>query len=166
MTPTGGNAADEIRDLLFAYSWHVDRAEFAAMGDLFAHAVTRSGNDPTIEMRGSAEIADLYERIHQLYELQPGTLSTGTSHLCTNVILDIDDDRGRATARSKYLVQQAVPGFDLAAIVAGRYHDTFERVDGSWCFIERVFFVDLVGDLSAHHHAGADLVPPPERTRP
>ncbi len=35
---TATSDADEIRDLLFAYCWHMDRGEFDALGALFAHA--------------------------------------------------------------------------------------------------------------------------------
>jgi len=32
----------------------------------------------------------------------------------------------------------------------GHYHDSFHRVDGTWCFDTRQMFVDLTGDLSHH----------------
>ena len=38
----------------------------------------------------------------------------------------------------------------LQPIVAGRYHDEFDRVDDQWRFARRTMFVDLVGDLSKH----------------
>jgi hypothetical protein len=38
----------------------------------------------------------------------------------------------------------------LQPIVDGRYHDTFERQQGTWRFSERRFLVDLVGDTSHH----------------
>ena len=51
------------------------------------------------------------------------------------------------------MAQQEAPGFPLQAYIAGRYRDTFERVDGAWLFAERVYIVDLLGDMSAHHRA-------------
>jgi hypothetical protein len=152
-----GSSADEIRDLMYEYCWLVDRAEFDEMGRLFAHAVTRNGTDPSIEIGSGDAIAAMYHGHHRLYDAGDGTRTPFARHVCTNVILDIDDDHPsgpRATARSKYVVQQAVAetGFALQAIVAGRYHDTFERVDGRWRFAERIFFVDFLGNMSAHHH--------------
>jgi hypothetical protein len=35
-------------------------------------------------------------------------------------------------------------------IIAGRYHDRFERVGGEWQFADRLIFSDLIGDLSHH----------------
>ena len=36
------------------------------------------------------------------------------------------------------------------AIIAGRYHDRFARVDGTWQFADRLIFIDLLGDLRFH----------------
>ena len=38
----------------------------------------------------------------------------------------------------------------LQPIIAGRYRDTFHRIDGRWWFDTRKMFVDLMGDLSHH----------------
>jgi hypothetical protein len=53
-------------------------------------------------------------------------------------------------ARSSYVVLQAVDGFPLQPIIAGRYVDRFERDGTGWHFSERRFLVDLTGDLSHH----------------
>jgi hypothetical protein len=48
-------------------------------------------------------------------------------------------------------VFQQVPGEPLQPIIAGRYHDRFERIDGVWWFAARDYtLVDLVGDLTRH----------------
>ena len=65
-------------------------------------------------------------------------------------MIDADDDADHATAQSYYTVLQQLDGFALQPIIAGRYHDAFERVDGEWRLSERVIFCDLVGDLSRH----------------
>jgi hypothetical protein len=49
-----------------------------------------------------------------------------------------------------YTVFQQTETLPLQAIIAGRYHDRFERLEHGWAFTERRFFVDLVGDLSQH----------------
>lgn len=41
-------------------------------------------------------------------------------------------------------------GEPISVIIAGQYRDRFERADGGWRFAERMFVVDLVGDLSRH----------------
>ena len=41
-------------------------------------------------------------------------------------------------------------GLGVQAIVAGRYHDTFARVNGGWRFKVRRMFIDLQGDLGRH----------------
>jgi hypothetical protein len=53
-------------------------------------------------------------------------------------------------ARSYFTVFQALPDFPLQPIIAGRYHDAFERVDGTWRFADRLILSDLIGDLSRH----------------
>ncbi len=69
------------------------------------------------------------------------------------------------TARSYYTVLQQTDALALQPIIAGRYHDTFHRVQGEWCFETREMFVDLTGDLS--HHLSFDLrFPDPEPLQP
>jgi hypothetical protein len=45
---------------------------------------------------------------------------------------------------------QGTDDFPLQPIAASRYHDRFEKVDGTWRFADRVFVSHLIGDLSAH----------------
>jgi len=143
---TATSAADEIRDLLFAYCWHMDRGEFDALGALFAHASVGDGTAPDgPALTGADAIAALYRDRCILYDGIPRT-----KHVCTNAIVEIDDDAQHATSRSCFLVEQQLDDFPLQPIVGGRYHDRFERVDDEWRFAERRFFVDLIGDVSRH----------------
>ena len=74
-----------------------------------------------------------------------------TRHLTTNMVIDVDETAGVASARSAFIVFQATQTLPLQPIVAGRYRDRFRRGDdGTWAFTERCFAVDLVGDLSEH----------------
>jgi hypothetical protein len=69
----------------------------------------------------------------------------------TNPIIDVDDNAGTATCRSYYTVLQQTEDLPLQTIVAGRYHDGFERVDGRWRFSYRdLTLIDMVGDVSRH----------------
>ena len=71
-----------------------------------------------------------------------------TKHVTTNPIVSIECDD--ASVRSMYTVFQQTDALPLQAIIAGRYHDTFRRIDGDWRLMERRYFADLIGDLSDH----------------
>jgi hypothetical protein len=62
----------------------------------------------------------------------------------------VEGGAGTAAARTYFTVLQARPDLPLQPIIAGRYHDRFERAGGKWRFAERVIIPDLVGDLSRH----------------
>jgi hypothetical protein len=47
-------------------------------------------------------------------------------------------------------VYQATPQLPLQCVIAGRYHDVLEKVDGAWRFRDRYIIGDLLGDLSQH----------------
>jgi hypothetical protein len=137
-------AGDEIRNLLALYCERIDTGDFAGVGELFEHGALNEPGGRELA-RGADEVAGFYATGTLLHDGSPRT-----KHLVTNVALDIDDERGHATARSSYLVLQQVAAGPLQPIITGHYHDTFERSDGAWRFLERRFFVDLVGDLSQH----------------
>jgi 3-phenylpropionate/cinnamic acid dioxygenase small subunit len=73
-----------------------------------------------------------------------------TKHLITNVSVEVDDDRRSARARSYYTALQARPELPLQPIIAGRWHDRFERDGDQWRFADRLIYADLVGDLRFH----------------
>ena len=74
-----------------------------------------------------------------------------TKHVTTNPIIEVDEDAGTAICRSYYTVLQQTEESPLQTIVAGRYHDRFERVDGRWRFSYRdLTLIDMVGDVSRH----------------
>lgn len=134
-----------ITSLMFRYAECIDAADFDAIGALFAHGrITARGIPGAIE--GAAAVRDLYAGTNKVHA--DGTLRT--RHLCTNVIVDIDENAGTATARSSFLVLQATATLPLQPIVAGRYRDAFERVDGQWTWREREMAVEQVGDTSQH----------------
>jgi hypothetical protein len=138
------SAGDEVRNLLGEYCERIDAGDFAGVGELFEHGALADDSGRELA-RGSEAVAAFYAA---------GTLrhdgSPRTKHLVTNTVLDVDEAGGRARARSSYLVLQQVGAGPLQPIITGRYDDAFERLDGRWCFVERRFFVDLVGDLRAH----------------
>jgi 3-phenylpropionate/cinnamic acid dioxygenase small subunit len=141
-------ARDAIGDLLYTYAERIDTGDFAGVADLLAHAeLSFAGYDDV--RRGRDQILALYESTTRRYD--DGT--PRTKHVMTNVV--VEEDGAQATARSYFTVLQAVPGtLALQPVVAGRYHDRFERVDGAWRFQARRILVDLVGDVSAHLSIG------------
>jgi hypothetical protein len=68
----------------------------------------------------------------------------------SNLIVEIDDDRSTATARSYYTAFQARPELPLQPILAGRFHDRLERDGADWHIVERVIYTDLIGDPRFH----------------
>lgn len=134
-----------IERLIFSYAERVDRGDFAGVGELFADGAILAA-DGTLLARGRDAVQRLYERTTRRYE--DGT--PRTKHVTSNLVVDADETRGEAQARSYFSVLQALPDFPLQTIVAGRYEDRFERVANRWRFAERRLLVDLAGDLSRH----------------
>ena len=135
---------EAIRNLLGRYCELIDAGDVDGLGELFADAVLADEH--------GTEVANGAEGVRRLYgQNQRHDGSPRTRHLTTNTIIEVDEVRGTATARSAYVVLQATDALPLQPIIAGRYADTFRRhPDGHWAFAERRFAVDLVGDLSQH----------------
>ena len=72
-----------------------------------------------------------------------------TRHLCTNLIIEFDDET-HARTRTYFVVFQGTDTLPLQPIITGGYHDKLEKVDGDWRFTERRELVGETGDLSAH----------------
>ena len=139
------NAYEQIRNLLGTYTETMDGGRFAELAELFRDAkmVSESGD---VIADGYDAVRQNYERGTQLYNGSPRT-----KHVTTNVVIEVDEDAGTATARSAYVVFQGTEALPLQPIITGRYRDSFVR-DGAdtWRFRERMFFVDQIGDLSHH----------------
>ena len=65
------------------------------------------------------------------------TTDAEVEHVTTDAIIEVDEDAGTATSRACYTVLQATDDLPLQPIITGRYSDTFQRVDGEWCFDTR-----------------------------
>lgn len=137
-------AREAICQLIYTYAERIDAGDFAGVGELLGDAhLTFEGYDTLLSGPGAIEA--LYASTTR--RLADGT--PGTKHLMTNVIVDLDGDAARS--RSYYTVLQAVPGeLALQPVIAGRYHDSFELIDGVWRFSAMHVIVDLMGDLSSH----------------
>lgn len=140
-------ARDDILTLLYTYAERIDAGDFDGLAELFEHAeITAVGLEGS--RRGKDEVLQMYTEATRRY---PDDGTPKTKHVMTNAIVEADEEKGEATARSYFTVLQAVPGqLALQAVVAGRYRDRFERVDGTWRFAHRHMIMDLLGDLSQH----------------
>lgn len=136
----------EITNLLYRYAELMDAGDLEGLGDLFADAVIVLDPAAGIEADSAAMVA-LWESMVILHD--DGT--PGTKHVVTNPILEIDEAAGSATCRSYYTVLQQVDDAPLQPVAAGRYHDEFRCIDGTWRFSRRDYsMLDLAGDLSRH----------------
>lgn len=135
--------SEEIRGLLARYCELIDDGDFDGVGKLFARGrlVDSGGRELAA---GATAVAEFYLTSEILYDGSPRT-----KHLVLNTTFERDGNA--VVTRSSYLVLQALDDFPLQPIITGRYIDRFELDDaGRWWFVERRFFVDLVGDLSRH----------------
>ncbi len=135
-----------IQNLLNRYSDAVDRGNFASVGEMFVHAdVYFPGDEEPSVRAGSGDFGRHLDKWTRVYE--NGT--PNTRHLCTNPIIDFDDDT-HARVQTYFVVFQAADGLPLQPIITGTYLDRFEKVGGDWRFVERRELVGQTGDLSAH----------------
>ena len=140
------DAERAITNLIFAYAERIDAGDYEGVADLFAAGrITAEGTDTV--RSGRDEILAMYRQTTRIHE---DTGTPRTKHVTTNLIIDVDDESDTARARSYFTVLQAAPGLDLQPVIAGRYHDRFERGQGAWRFAERRIICDLFGDLSHH----------------
>ena len=118
-----------IENLISSYAFRNDDADIAGLGDLFADAVcTLDG----VTARGRQEIETLARTIINVGQDGRST----TSHEITNIMLDIDEEAGTAVGQAYWTLYQAVSGSPRQPVMAGRYHDRFERRNGVWRFAE------------------------------
>ena len=141
---------EAIRALIHEYAELIDLGELDAVAALFAHGTWSSPGRGT-PLHGAEEVRRAYDGV-LLYDGIPCT-----KHVISNVTIEIPDDRATAMARSYFTVLQGRPDFPLQPVIAGRYHDRFERLDGRWRFADRQIIPDLIGDLSRHLRDATEL---------
>lgn len=136
----------EIENLIYSYAELIDTGNLEGMAQLFAHAEF-FGPDGKLAATGAEEFLTVNRQAVRIYA-ETGT--PRTKHVTTNVIIAVDEHANTATARSYFTVYQSTEELPLQPIIAGRYIDSFERVDGSWRFRRRQSIPELLGDLSKH----------------
>ena len=140
------DARTAIEDLLYLYAEAIDAGDFAAIGELFAHA-RMLGPDGGISGEGKEGVQAIYDQSTKLFE--DGTPKT--QHVTTNLIFTFAPDGRSAQVRSRFTVFQALPEFPLQPIITGHYADTFAYTEAlGWHFTERRMRPVLLGDLSRH----------------
>lgn len=133
-----------IEALIFAYAERLDAGDFAGVGSLFQEAgYGAEGAEPA---RGAAAVEALLRDFILLGK--DGT--PGTLHLTTNLVIEIDEPAGTATARSCFSVFQPDESGAPRAIALGRYRDAFVRENAGWRFDARRIRMEQTGDLSRH----------------
>ncbi|MEM9466060.1 MAG: nuclear transport factor 2 family protein [Actinomycetota bacterium] len=131
-------------NVLYEIAEAMDAADAATLRELLADASLVDGaSGVVLALGGDAAVAHFASivKVH-------GDGTWRTKHVTTNPIVAVDGDA--ATIRSMYTVFQQTDTLPLQAIIAGRYHDTFARLEGRWRLTERRYFADLIGDLSDH----------------
>jgi SnoaL-like domain len=138
---------DRIRGLLGSYCRLIDAGDFAGLGELMSRA-TLTDERGRVVANGAKEVADLYVATTRLQKDE----TPGTQHIVANTTFDEPAADGTVTARSSYVVFQALKDHvPLQPIVTGDYVDTFAQdADGTWHFTERRFRIGRTGDLSHH----------------
>lgn len=136
-------AEDAISRVVFGYATGIDSGNLNDTAHLFSHGAWFV--NPDQPFRGFDEVADFLWTNVILYDGVPRT-----RHCISNLVIDLEENGLKATARSNVMVYQAVPSQVPGIIFQGGYRDSFHVVDGQWFFDERHIVTDGIGDFSYH----------------
>ena len=125
---------EEIRELLMEYGRTLDNADADGYSRLFASDGEWAGGG-----FASKTPAKIKEMIERLVANRPA--AAGSSHILTNVIMEIDGDAANAWSRW-FLFIPGETGKPTVR-VAGQYKDDLVREDGRWKFRRRTLTHDL-----------------------
>jgi len=134
-----------ITELLYRYAELVDAGDYEGVATLFEHGAIGSVGTDHVDEGYDAVLARYVD-----WTKRHADGTTRTKHVTTNVIVELDEGGATASARSYFTVLQQTDVIPLQPIIAGRYEDRFEKVDGAWRFVERRMVPELIGDLSDH----------------
>jgi hypothetical protein len=139
---------DEISNLIARYAELLNLGQIDELGELFRYGkITATSTDQVHE--GAEAVKEMYRSSVVFPEKLPDTLL-----FTSNLQIDVDGDE--AMGKAYFLGMHQTPN-GVAAVIAGRYHDEFRRIDGKWWFHHRHMLPDLAGDLSSHLHEPLDL---------
>jgi hypothetical protein len=135
---------DEIANLLARYCELFDAGDYAGYAELFRYGRI-IGPDGSVREGGETVLAH-----HEAHSIRYEDGTPRTSHVNSNLHIEVAADGQTATARSYVTVFQALDDFPLQPIYAGQYLDDLHKVDGRWWFKERRATARLWGDQRAH----------------
>jgi hypothetical protein len=146
------NDALEIANLDYSYAERIDLGDFEGVGALFERAVITTDPAQGGETRGSVAATKMYTDWTRVYAdpRSPTGRTLHTKHVTTNLQIHLDPSGRTARTRCYFTVLMQTPTLPLQPIIAGRYHDEFEKLEGRWGFRRRHIITDLVGNLSEH----------------
>ncbi|HEY0694597.1 MAG TPA: nuclear transport factor 2 family protein [Kribbella sp.] len=129
-TQTAISSERVIANLMAAYAYRNDDADFAGLGDLYADAVF------TLDGTAAHGREEMEAGARNIIEVGEDGRST-TTHEITNIMIEIDEEAGTAVGQAYWTLYQTVSGTPRQPVLSGRYLDRFERRDGQWRFAER-----------------------------
>ena len=125
-----------INRLILDYIRTSQGADFEAFGKLFENG-DFLGLGGQVVARGAAQVAAMKKHYHR--EKAPGVVGQA---IYTAPIIDIDQERGTATAQSAVISLSAQRGEPAAITMIARYNDRFSKAGGRWRFLSRQEVVD------------------------
>ncbi len=144
-----------IERLVAAYAEALDGGKVDQVAALFSRGQIRVDGLSVVH-KGSDAVKKMFLQFTVFYDKQlkpadPVAVKARpwTKHLSTNLRYEtLTADK--AVLWSDFTVLQGLPGDGINPIVCGRYCDTFAQENGEWFFVDRLEFIDLVGDVSRH----------------
>lgn len=142
----------QILNLLYAYSWALDAAQFDVIAELFADADIYMEDELSLQKDGEA-FAQSFRDFDQTHD--DGTLKT--MHMVIDPIVHINEEEGTASADHYTVVVQGITGeFGPKIISMDKKFDTFKRDEnGIWHYASRNMVSRAIGDWS--HHSKYEL---------
>lgn len=146
---------DEIRDLCYTYTFHLDDGDFAGVGALLEHGTLRPSMPGVVgdDITGREAVEAFYRKQVVVYKRGRPM----TRHLITNQVIVIDESGLTAKSRCYFTVLQRPTGMDYHIVVGGQYRDEFEKIDGTWRFSLKNIQVDHLNDIENHFHIDEEL---------
>jgi SnoaL-like domain len=141
----------QIERMIYEVGYALEAGDFTRVGELMGDATMGADRIGRKAFRGAKEIRDQYSRTNVVY---PGR-GRASKEIYHNVVVDIDLDANRARSVTSYTVAHQAPGEQFALIVAGRYEDEWERVEGTWRWYDRYIVVQYKNDLDRHMRPGS-----------
>jgi hypothetical protein len=131
----------EISNLVARYAELLNLGRVDDVAALFEYGQITSENNPNV-YEGVDGVTKMYRDSLVQHEGEIDTLL-----FTSNLQIELN---GETAAGKAYFLAIHKSADDVAPVLAGRYHDQFRRIDGTWWFHHRHMFPDLQGDLSTH----------------